>query len=67
MAKLVINEERCKGCGLCITVCPKKILALADKINSKGVYPACIKDEEQCVGCAICARICPDVVIEVYK
>ena len=41
MAKIIINEELCKGCGLCTTVCPKQILELSkDKLNSKGYHPA---------------------------
>ena len=40
MAKLYIREDICKGCGLCIEVCPKKILALhKEKINAKGYHP----------------------------
>ena len=68
MAKIIINEELCKGCGLCTTVCPKQILELSkDKLNSKGYHPAYLKDESQCISCAFCATMCPDVVIEVRK
>ena len=68
MADLSINIDKCKGCGLCVSVCPKKILELNKYIvNVKGYNPLFCKDEKQCVGCAFCALICPDVVIEVYK
>lgn len=67
MAKLTINEARCKGCGLCITVCPKQILALSDKINEKGYNPVMMTDQEKCIGCAFCATMCPDTVIKVEK
>jgi 2-oxoglutarate ferredoxin oxidoreductase subunit delta len=67
MAKVVFNEDRCKGCELCISACPRKIIHLADRFNSKGYHPAEVTDENQCIGCAFCARMCPDVVIEVYK
>ena len=68
MAKVTFDEERCKGCELCTTVCPKKIVIMAtDRINTKGYHPATVKDMERCIGCAFCARICPDVVIEVEK
>lgn len=67
MAKAVFNEDRCKGCELCISACPKKIIRLADRFNSKGYRPAEVTDQNQCTGCAFCARMCPDVVIEVYK
>ncbi|MBO5066870.1 MAG: 4Fe-4S binding protein, partial [Clostridia bacterium] len=39
MAKVTFDEERCKGCGLCETVCPKQIITLAkEKINVKGYH-----------------------------
>ena len=68
MAKITIRTERCKGCGLCVTACPKKILILAqDKINPKGHHPAEITDQEQCIGCAFCATMGPDVVITIER
>ena len=34
MAKVTFKTDNCKGCGLCITACPKKIIALSkDEIN----------------------------------
>ncbi|MBQ1976935.1 MAG: 4Fe-4S binding protein, partial [Clostridia bacterium] len=55
MAKLTFKTDICKGCGLCVDACPKKLLRLAqDKINKKGHHPAEITDEDACVGCASC-------------
>lgn len=66
--KVIFNEDICKGCGLCTTVCPVKILALdKTKINAKGYHPASVTDPEKCIGCANCATICPDVVITVER
>jgi len=67
MSKVVFNEERCKGCGLCVLACPKKELAISSKINNQGYRVACLKEESRCTGCALCAEMCPDVVIEVWK
>lgn len=68
MAKVTFNEDRCKGCKLCTTVCPKKIVVMkSDKLNQKGFHPAGVTDMSQCIGCAFCATICPDCVIEVEK
>ncbi len=71
MAKgiIFIDQERCKGCGLCPTVCPQKVIALDEtKLNDKGYHPAMLVDPEgKCTGCAICAVICPDVCITVYR
>ena len=29
MAKLTFKTDKCKGCGLCVDVCPKKVLILS--------------------------------------
>ncbi len=67
MTKVHILEEYCKSCGLCIDICPKKILAIGDKANKKGYFTAICIDQEKCISCALCATMCPDVAIEVYK
>ncbi|HHV07462.1 MAG TPA: 4Fe-4S binding protein [Firmicutes bacterium] len=65
--KVVFNEDRCKGCELCTTVCPQKILVMSETINKLGYHPATVSDPDKCTGCATCARICPDCVIKVYR
>lgn len=67
MPKVTINEDLCKGCGLCATACPKKIVVLSDKLNKKGYHPAQVSEKEKCIGCAMCAMMCPDVAIKVEK
>lgn len=68
MSKVEFREERCKGCGLCVSVCPRKIIKLkSDQLNEKGFHPAGVEQMELCIGCAFCATICPDNVIEVYR
>lgn len=64
---LTFHQEKCKGCGLCITVCPKKILELEEGTNIKGYRPASCTDVESCIGCASCAKICPDSIITIAK
>jgi 2-oxoglutarate ferredoxin oxidoreductase subunit delta len=71
--KIEIDRERCKGCGLCILVCPKHKIEISDLLNAKGYYPARSQEENvpddkrECTGCALCAITCPDVAIEVYR
>lgn len=70
MAKgmVVFNEERCKGCELCISVCPSKILSLHEsRINSKGYHPASVMDPSRCTGCGSCGLICPDGAVTVFR
>lgn len=68
MPKVTFQEELCKGCELCMMVCPKKIIVIAtDRMNSKGYRPVNLHETEKCIGCAFCAWMCPDSVIEVEK
>jgi 2-oxoglutarate ferredoxin oxidoreductase subunit delta len=68
MPRIDIHELRCKGCGLCVIACPKKLIVLSEKINNSGYKPAVFKGtEDQCTGCALCAEMCPDVAIDVFK
>lgn len=67
MAKVTFNKNLCKGCALCVSACPKGIVALSDEINQKGYHPATVTDQEKCIGCAFCATMCPDCVITVEK
>ena len=68
MVRVTINENLCKGCGLCVRACPKHIIALSKtKINAKGYHPAEVTDMEACIGCTSCARTWPDVVIRIEK
>ena len=68
MAKLTFNEERCKGCGLCVGACPKGLLTLSKtRLNQKGHTPVEMTEPEKCIGCACCAIMCPDCVIRVER
>lgn len=68
MAKVIIDKNACKGCGLCVTACPKGILHLSEtEINAKGYSPVTISDMALCIGCASCARICPDIIFTIEK
>ncbi len=65
--KYEIDRERCKGCGLCVAVCPKNVLAISNDVNAKGYFPVCRERPEACVLCATCCRMCPDVAISITE
>ena len=68
MARIIVDEKVCKGCSMCISACPKNIIALSkDRLNAKGYHPAELIDEAACVGCAACATMCPDTAITVER
>jgi 2-oxoglutarate ferredoxin oxidoreductase subunit delta len=67
VAKVVVLTQYCKSCGLCVNICPKKILVIGEKANAKGYYSIVVTDETKCSGCTLCGIMCPDVAIEIYK
>lgn len=59
MAKIkgavVVNNERCKGCELCVVACPADVLALQPKeVNDKGISLCIHEKPDNCIGCASC-------------
>lgn len=66
MPKVIVDNNICKGCEMCVIACPKSILALDRSItNNKGYHPVHVTDGSQCTGCGSCTIMCPDVAIRV--
>jgi len=70
--KITVDRELCKGCHLCIEVCPTHSIEVSKSLNKKGYLPAQFienpkEGEKGCTGCAQCATVCPEVAIEVYR
>lgn len=70
--KITINSERCKGCHICIEICPNTMIEVDETPNKKGYSPARFKEnvpegEKGCIACKQCATVCPEVAIEVYR
>ena len=59
LKKHVINREWCKGCGICVAVCPKNVLELDSREKATA---ARLQD---CIACQLCEQICPDLAITV--
>jgi indolepyruvate ferredoxin oxidoreductase beta subunit len=57
--RLDINAAWCKGCDICVKLCPERCLAL----NETQV--AYLKNPQACTGCHVCEWLCPDFAIEV--
>jgi len=68
VSRIVISDDRCKGCGLCTLACPYDLVHISERFNAKGYRPAeFIDPESRCTGCTSCAAMCPDVAIVVYR
>ncbi len=64
-ATVTIDIETCKGCVLCVEVCPPRVLLMSEDTNRMGYrYPLLL---DGCTGCELCYKICPDYCFEVYR
>ena len=62
---ITIDVETCKGCELCITACPPRVLEMLPDVNHLGYhYPQLVAG---CTGCAACLFVCPDFCFEVFR
>lgn len=56
-----VNTAYCKGCEICVQVCPKDVLAMNDRLKAQVIK---ITD---CTGCLSCEIYCPDFAINVEE
>lgn len=60
-----IDVAACKGCDLCIPVCPPQVLTMSTSRNDLGYRFPLLHDG--CTGCGRCHAVCPDFVFTVYR
>ncbi len=54
----VLHEDWCKGCGICVYVCPKNVLCIEEgKVK--------ILSPDDCIACKVCELSCPDFVLKI--
>ena len=57
---IALNPRTCTGCGICVKVCPHRVLELHDR-------KAGVAAEDRCIECAACRLNCPTGAIDVTK
>lgn len=55
---LELDDDKCVGCGLCITVCPHRVFEMRAR-------KAVIKEKTKCMECGACMSNCPVGAIDV--
>ncbi len=63
--KIDINQKWCKGCYICVEVCPQKVFAQAPEVSEKGFQQVVVEYPEKCTRCLQCEMLCPDLAINV--
>jgi 2-oxoglutarate ferredoxin oxidoreductase subunit delta len=57
----LIDQDWCKGCGICVDFCPKDVLELDTKGKVEAVR------SEDCIACKLCEWRCPDLAIQIIE
>lgn len=65
--EVLIDQDLCKGCGICVDFCPRGVFENSDKINPRGYYQPRIEYEENCSGCNFCELLCPELAIVIIE
>jgi len=58
MIEIKISENGCRGCQMCVDICPTEVFAYDEKTKQ-----ASVKEPEDCFGCLTCSYLCPSAAI----
>ena len=62
-----VDPKMCKGCHICISICPHGVLKKADVVDNRGFFLPVVADLDACVVCRLCEMECPDFAISVVE
>lgn len=60
---VIVIRDRCKGCGICVSVCQTGVLELEGEKNNQGMQTPSVVHPENCLNCGLCEMFCPDFAI----
>lgn len=61
IVELIIDGNACKGCGVCVRLCPENVLVIADAYKVTPLFV------EHCTNCKVCKIPCPEGGIEIVE
>ncbi|KXH76693.1 MAG: hypothetical protein AM326_06750 [Candidatus Thorarchaeota archaeon SMTZ-45] len=64
---IIVDPKLCKGCHICISVCPHGVLKKSEVVDNRGFFLPKIVDIEACKLCKLCELECPDFAISVAE
>jgi len=65
IVEIDVDTFLCKGCGICVELCPRKVFEWSKELSEKGVHYPVPVNAEKCVKCKLCELLCPDFAIAV--
>jgi len=65
--EIKLKADWCKGCYICVKICPKKVFDISETEGKYGFREVVIARSEDCIGCMLCENFCPDFAIEVMR
>jgi 2-oxoglutarate ferredoxin oxidoreductase subunit delta len=65
--EIIIDDQFCKGCNLCIEICPRKVFTGSSKRSRAGYSMPQAEVPGKCSVCFLCEMTCPDLAITVVE
>jgi len=65
--EIIIDDQFCKGCNLCLEVCPRKVFTKSSKRSRAGYSMPQAAELEKCSVCFLCEMTCPDLALTVIE
>lgn len=65
MTHIEVEHSWCKGCHICVGVCPRRVLEVDETRFVRAFHPVIVSRPEDCTGCLLCELLCPDLAITV--
>ena len=65
--EIIIDDQFCKGCNLCVEVCPRKVFGPGGQRSRAGYSMPKALEPEKCSVCFLCEMTCPDLALTVVE